>query len=182
MKSILFIVGSLRKKSFNLELARMAEKELEGKAQVSYLDYSKVPFVNQDLEFPALPAVTALRQAVEHADGVWLFTPEYNYSYPGHVKNLLDWLSRPVDPNHRSAPTVLAGKKFAIAGAGGKNKTATCRKLLTALRTGLGAQVMTQCQTGIGLNIEAWTENRMILTDEQKAQLRQQAEAFLQFI
>ena len=39
MKNILFIVGSLRKESFNHQLAEEAEKMLAGKANVSYLDY-----------------------------------------------------------------------------------------------------------------------------------------------
>lgn len=41
---------------------------------------------------------------------------------------------------------------------------------------------MTEGQTGIALNTEAWTEGRMILTEEQKAQLAKQAELFLEFI
>ena len=38
MKNILFIVGSLRKGSFNHQLAEEAEKMLAGKANVSYLE------------------------------------------------------------------------------------------------------------------------------------------------
>lgn len=77
---------------------------------------------------------------------------------------------------------MLAGKKFTLTGAGGKGATAGCRKLLTTLLTVLKANVMTEGQTGIALNIEAWTEGRMILTEEQKAQLAKQAEIFLAFL
>jgi hypothetical protein len=49
------------------------------------------------------------------------------------------------------------------------------------LLTLLKADVMEQ-QTGIVLNLEAWTEGRMILTEEQIASLKAQAEAFLKFI
>lgn len=182
MKKILFIIGSLRKQSFNRELSEMVRDMLKGRAEVTELDYSQVPFINQDDEYPAPQAVAEARKAVAEADGVWIFTPEYNYSYPGRVKNLIDWLSRPVDPADRNAPTVLAGKKFTLTGAGGKGATAGCRKLLTTLLTVLKANVMTEGQTGIALNIEAWTEGRMILTEEQKAQLAQQAEIFLAFV
>lgn len=182
MKKILFIIGSLRKQSFNRELSVMVKGMLQGKAEVTELDYSQVPFINQDEEYPAPQAVADARKAVAEADGVWIFSPEYNYSYPGHVKNLIDWLSRPVDPADRNAPTVLAGKKFTLTGAGGKAATAGCRKLLTTLLTVLKADVMTEGQTGIALNLEAWTEGRMILTEEQKAQLTKQAELFLEFI
>ena len=182
MKKILFIIGSLRKQSFNREISEMVKDLLKGKAEVTELDYSQVPFINQDDEYPAPQAVADARKAVAEADGVWIFSPEYNYSYPGHVKNLIDWLSRPVDPADRNAPTVLAGKKFTLTGAGGKAATAGCRKLLTTLLTVLKADVMTEGQTGIVLKLEAWTEGRMILTEEQKAQLAKQAELFLEFI
>lgn len=182
MKKILFIIGSLRKQSFNRELSEMVKGMLQGKAEVTELDYSQVPFINQDEEYPAPQAVADARKAVAEADGVWIFSPEYNYSYPGHVKNLIDWLSRPVDPADRTAPTVLAGKKFTLTGAGGKAATAGCRKLLTTLLTVLKADVMTEGQTGIALNLEAWTEGRMILSEEQKAQLAKQAELFLEFL
>lgn len=182
MKKILFVIGSLRRQSFNRELSETVKSMLQSKAEVTELDYFQVPFINQDDEYPAPQAVTDARKAVAEADGVWIFSPEYNYSYPGHVKNLIDWLSRPVDPADRNAPTVLAGKKFTLTGAGGKAATARCRKLLTTLLTVLKADVMTEEQTGIALNTEAWTEGRMILTEEQKAQLAKQAELFLEFI
>lgn len=182
MKKILFVIGSLRKQSFNRELSETVKSMLQSKAKVTELDYFQVPFINQDDEYPAPQAVTDARKTVAEADGVWIFSPEYNYSYPGHVKNLIDWLSRPVDPADRNAPTVLAGKKFTLTGAGGKAATAGCRKLLTTLLTVLKADVMTEGQTGIALNTEAWTESRMILTEEQKSQLAKQAELFLEFI
>nr|WP_100207425.1 NAD(P)H-dependent oxidoreductase [Streptococcus sobrinus] len=65
MKNILFIVGSLREGSFNGQMAKQAEQVLAGKANVSYLDWGQVPIMNQDLETPVLPAVQAVRDAVE---------------------------------------------------------------------------------------------------------------------
>ena len=56
--------------------------------------------------------------------------------------------------------------------------TAKCREKLTELLTFLKADVV-EPQTGIALNVEAWTEGRMILSDEQKAALKNQVEAFL---
>ena len=96
-KKVLFIVGSLRESSFNHQMALEAEKALAGKAEVSYLDYSAIPLFSQDLEVPTLPAVAAAREAVQAADAIWIFSPVYNFSIPGTVKNLLDWLSRAID-------------------------------------------------------------------------------------
>lgn len=96
-KKVLFIVGSLRQGSFNHQMALEAEKALAGKAEVSYLDYSALPLFSQDLEVPTHPAVAAAREAVLVADAIWIFSPVYNFSIPGTVKNLLDWLSRALD-------------------------------------------------------------------------------------
>ena len=46
MKKVLMIVGSLRKESFNLQLAKLAEEMLKGEAEVSYLHYADLPFMN----------------------------------------------------------------------------------------------------------------------------------------
>ena len=173
MKKILFIVGSLREGSFNRQLAREAEQMIGARAEVTYLDYTDVPLMNQDIEFPEPEAVRRLRASVKEADGIWVFTPEYNFSYPGHVKNLFDWLSRPLVAGDYEIPTVING--------GGKMATAKCREKLTELLTFIKADVMEQ-QTGIVLNLEAWTEGRMILSDEQKKALKDQVEAFLKFV
>lgn len=178
MKKILFIVGSLREGSFNRQLAREAEQMIGARAKVTYLDYMDVPLMNQDIEFPEPEAVARLRAAVKEADALWVFTPEYNFSYPGHVKNLFDWLSRPVASGDFVTPTVINGKKVALSGAGGKMATAKCREKLTELLTFIKAEVM-EPQTGIVLNAEAWTEGRMILSDEQRQALKSQVEAFL---
>lgn len=182
MKKILFIVGSQRKESFNLNLAKKAESLLEGKAEVSYLDYKDVPFLNQDEEYPTPGSVASVRKAVESADGVWIFTPEYNHSYPGVLKNVIDWLSRPAVAYDFETPTVIRGKKVAVSGAGGNAATAAARLKLAELLTFIGAEVMDTPQTGVVLNNEAWTEGRMILSDGDIKALEAEAEALLAFI
>ena len=184
MKKILFIVGSLRQESFNKKLAEEVEQMLSGRATVEYLDYSDVPLMNQDIEFPAPEAVTRVRENVAEADALWIFSPEYNYSYPGHLKNLIDWLSRPLVAGDRQTPLDINGKKVALSGAGGAAATAKCREKLTELLTlpFIRANVMTEPQTGIQLNKEAWTEGRLILTDDQQENLREQVDAFMAYI
>lgn len=178
MKNVLFIVGSLREKSFNRQLAKRAEAILEGKAEVRYLDYTALPWMNQDREFPAPAAVAQVREEITAADGLWIFSPEYNFSYPGHVKNLLDWLSRPIKPMDYATPTCINGKKVAVSGAGGKAATANCRQKLTELLTFIKADVL-NIQTGIALQPECWTTDELLLNDEDEKNLEAQAEAFL---
>ena len=83
MKKVLMIVGSLRKESFNLQLAKLAEEMLKDKVQVSIRYYADLPFMNQDIEFPPPESVARVRQEVLAADGIWVFSPEYNYQIPG---------------------------------------------------------------------------------------------------
>lgn len=182
MKKILFIIGSTRVQSFNRQTAKYVEQFLSGKAEVSYLDFKNLPFVNQDDEFPVLDSVAKVRQEVMKADGLWVFSPEYNYSYPGYVKNLFDWLSRPNDPSDPQSATAIAGKKVTVCGTGGKFITKGMKEKLTELLGFIQADVMKEPMTGIRVDLEGWSTNVLTISDEDKAALRQQAEAFLKFI
>ena len=178
MKKILFIIGSLRAKSFNRQLANVAKEIIGNRAEVSELGYSDLPLLNQDIEQPEPEVVARIRKAVSEADALWIFTPEYNMSYPGDLKNLLDWMSRPVKPMDYGTPTCINGKRVAISGAGGKAATAHCRAKLTELLSFMKADVVTE-QTGIAVPAEAWATDILTLTDEQKAQLSAQTDALI---
>ena len=178
MKKILFVIGSLRAKSFNRQVANVAKEIIGNHAEVQELDYSDLPLLNQDIEQPELEVVARIRKAVSEADALWIFTPEYNMSYPGHLKNLLDWLSRPVKFMDYGTPTCINGKRVAISGAGGKAATADCREKLTELLTFMKADVLKE-QVGIAVPAEAWGTDVLVLTEEQKAQLKALAEELI---
>jgi len=178
MKKILFVIGSLRAKSFNRQVANEAKDIIGNRAEVSELDYSNLPLLNQDIEQPELEVVAHIRKAVGEADALWIFTPEYNFSYPGHLKNLLDWLSRPVIPMDYATPTCINGKRVAISGAGGKAATANCRAKLTELLAFIKADVLPE-QVGIAVPAESWSTDVLVLTDEQIAELKAQADKLI---
>lgn len=52
MKTILFIIGSLRAQSFNRQLAIKAREIIGARAKVKELNYSDLPLLNQDVEQP----------------------------------------------------------------------------------------------------------------------------------
>ena len=178
MKKILFVIGSLRVKSFNRQLANMAKETIGNRAEVVELDYSDLPLLNQDIEQPEPVAVARIRKTVSEADALWIFTPEYNFSYPGHLKNLLDWLSRPVIPMDYVTPTCINGKRVAISGSGGKATTANCRAKLAELLAFIKADVLSE-QVGVAVPAEAWSTDVLTLNDEQIAQLKKQADALI---
>lgn len=178
MKKILFIIGSLRAKSFNRQMAMVAKELIGKRAEVQELDYSDLLLLNQDIEQPEPKAVNRIRKAVAEADALWIFTPEYNMSYPGHLKNLLDWLSRPVKFMDYGTPTCINGKRVAISGAGGKAATATCRAKLTELLTFMKADVLPE-QVGVAVPAEAWSTDVLVLTEEQKEELQALADKLI---
>ena len=178
MKKILFIIGSLRAKSFNRQVANEAKNIIGNRAEVSELDYSDLPLLNQDIEQPEPAAVARIRKIVSEADAIWIFTPEYNLSYPGHLNNLFDWLSRPVIPMDYGTPTCINGKPVAISGAGGKAATASSRAKLAELLKLIKAEVIPE-QVGIAVPAEAWGTDVLILTDEQKAELKALADKLI---
>lgn len=105
------IVGSLRKESFNLKLAKAIEKLGGDKFEAQFLQISDLPLYNQDLEnnFPA--EATRFKNEIKNSDAVLFVTPEYNRSIPAPLKNAIDWASRPYGKNS------FAGKPAAICGA-----------------------------------------------------------------
>ena len=181
-KQIVMIVGSLRKQSFNLQLAQKAAELMAEKAQVSFLEYADLPFMNQDIEFPTPEPVTRVRNIILSADGIWIMTPEYNSSYPGVLKNLLDWLSRPLVNGDLSKGTALSGKKVTVSGAGGRSAAAGARQKLGELLTAMRMKPFLETETGISLNGEAYRSNVLTLSEEESETLRTQAEAFLSFL
>ena len=51
--------------------------------------------MNQDEENNYPENVKNFKKQVKESDGVLIVTPEYNYSVPGYLKNVLDVASRP---------------------------------------------------------------------------------------
>lgn len=181
--NILLINGSLRKNSFNKILAEDAMSALGKAANVALLDYTDVPFYCADDEYPAPAAIKAVREKAAWADAFWFFTPEYNGMIPGVLKNLLDWLSRPVEAGTPRTNTPLFGKPAAISGAGGGRATKMAREQLSTLLKFLGMAVCPD-QTGIALPPASFASDTI---DEETlkticAKIDEQASAFVSFI
>jgi len=179
MKKVLMTVGSLRKNSINLQLAKQVEEMLAGKAEVSYLNYADLPFINQDIEFPAPESVARVRQAVQEADGIWIFSPEYNYQIPGVLKNLLDWLSRPLAPNDWERGSAVRGKVVTVSSVAGKSAGAGVRKNLSSLLEVMSMKLVAGMGTGISLDADAFRTNQLNLSKENGKALKEQVELFL---
>lgn len=113
MTKILALSGSLRKDSFNTQLARVAAKVAPSGVHIETATLHGIPLYDADLESSSgIPeAVLALKERILANDGLLLVTPEYNNGIPGVMKNGIDWLSR------ANAKEIFAQRAVAIIGA-----------------------------------------------------------------
>ena len=139
MTRILGISGSLRRDSHNTNLLRAAAEAAGPDVELELFEGLKgvPPYDEDDDVHPRPESVARLNAAIAKADAVLFATPEYNASIPGHLKNAIDWISRPVATN------VLRNKPVAVIGAstgafGAVWAQAELRKVLAAL----GARVL----------------------------------------
>jgi chromate reductase len=108
---IALVVGSLRRDSFNRQLAKavaaLAPRELSFKD----IRIDDLPLYNQDDDSNPAEQVKRLKGEITASQGVLFVTPEYNRSIPGVLKNALDHASRPY------GQSVWAGKPAGVMGA-----------------------------------------------------------------
>ncbi|WP_040208867.1 NADPH-dependent FMN reductase [Neobacillus jeddahensis] len=129
------IVGSLRKGSYNRQLAATIQERFGSEFDLEILDLGLLPHYDQDEENNPPESVSDFKKKVKEADGVLIITPEYNWSIPGVLKNALDWLSR-VDK-------VLIGKPVMTAGAAtGPMGTIRAQLHLRQILTGLQVKLL----------------------------------------
>lgn len=92
---IAVVVGSLRRESFNRQLAMAAAKLAPAEFSFKTLRIDDLPLFNQDDEMNPAEPVKRLKKEIRAAQGVMFVTAEYNRSMPGVLKNAIDQASRP---------------------------------------------------------------------------------------
>ncbi len=116
---VLGVSGSLRRGSHNRQLLRAAAKLLPpGTEFVEFDGLKAIPPFDEDDEAISNTGLQAWRSAIERADAILFATPEYNSSVPGHLKNAIDWASRPIsDTPLRNKPVAVIGASTGMFGA-----------------------------------------------------------------
>ncbi|SMB79951.1 NAD(P)H-dependent FMN reductase [Desulfonispora thiosulfatigenes DSM 11270] len=177
---IVAVVGSLRKESYNRQLALAAKEIIGDRADFELLEYQDVPLMNQDIEYPAPEAVKRVRNEVKSADGIWFFIPEYNHFFSGVLKNLIDWLSRPISDQERQ---VLAGKPAAISGISPSMiGTSIAQDHLVTLISLLNMDVMNVPRLTIPNVMQQLDSDNKLTLKESYPYLEKQVNSFLSFI
>jgi chromate reductase len=168
---VLALSGSLREGSYNTLLLGAAERLLPGDVELEQYptrQLAAVPPYDADLEAEGQPgSVVDLKEAIAAADAIVIATPEYNSSIPGQLKNVLDWVSRPIRENP------LRGKPVAVVGAstsayGAIWAQAELRKVLGVL----GARVV-DAEVAIAHAAERFDERGELLDSQALEQLAQ---------
>lgn len=165
MTLVLGLCGSLRRASYNRLLLEVAAGMLPGGARLEVHEgIEAVPSYNEDLASTPR-SVAELREAIAAADAVLVATPEYNSSMPGHLKNALDWASRPFPANAlRAKPVAVIGASTGLFGAVWAQ--AEVRKVLTTI----GA-VVVDADLPVGLAHEAFTASGALADDDNRRAL-----------
>ncbi|MGE0799295.1 MAG: NADPH-dependent FMN reductase [Lautropia sp.] len=179
MLKLVTLCGSIRKDSFNAALVRalpgLAPGDLEFVEGTSVAD---VPIYDGDLErVSGMPAaITALANTIREADGVVIVSPEYNYSIPGGLKNMLDWLSRVPTPPMMNKPVLI--QSVSGGGLGGARMQHHLRQVLVAL----GARVFAKPEVMIGPASQRFDDGGNLTDRQTREVLRTQIEAFGDFV
>ncbi len=97
--SVAVIVGSLRQESFTRKIAEAAIARSPQAMKCRIVEIGSLPHFNEDLESEQPAEWGSFRAEIEKSDAALFFTPEYNRSFPGHLKNAIDVASRPEGSN-----------------------------------------------------------------------------------
>ncbi|QWT85517.1 NAD(P)H-dependent oxidoreductase [Chryseobacterium sp. PCH239] len=91
-KKILVIIGSASANSSNQKLLEQVLRNISTTDFQMYTDLSVLPHFDTALTDDHTPEeVLKIREDIKNASGVIFSTPEYIFSIPGRVKNLLEW-------------------------------------------------------------------------------------------
>ena len=115
--TIAVVVGSLRKDSFNHQLATALEKLFPADFSLVPVRIDDLPLYSQDNDGQPPESVTRLKAGIAAAQGVLFMTPEYNRSVPGVLKNAIDHASRPYGQSAwNGKPAGVIGVSIGAAG------------------------------------------------------------------
>jgi chromate reductase len=171
---IVVMIGSLRKDSYHRKLFETYRSQIEADVEFYQIPTTDFPHYNSDLETPAV--ITEHSAQLDQSDAIIFFTPEYNYSIPGHLKNALDWLSR-----QKTLP--FGGKKAAIISATpGNVGGARMQYELRKVGVYLDLHFLNKPEIMIGKMHDKFNQNGQLIDDETLDFLHKHQQAFVNFI
>ncbi|WP_374028957.1 NADPH-dependent FMN reductase [Bdellovibrio bacteriovorus] len=164
---ILALVGGISKGSINKKLYRALKAMAPQGMEIEDFDIASLPFFTQDMENDPPDLVKKYKERIKESEAVLFVSPEYNRSFPGVLKNAIDWGSRPYGQNlwnHKPAGVIGAS----IGNIGTFGAQHHLRQVLAYLNMNVMGQP--ECY----LNVSKAFNDQGELTDENVKKLLQQ--------
>ncbi|MFC8303023.1 NADPH-dependent FMN reductase [Specibacter sp. NPDC057265] len=172
-----YFVGSLSTRSINRTLSKALIKLAPETLKFTEIPIRDLPLYNYDFDASFPPEGTALKQAIEAADGLLFISPEYNRSIPGALKNAIDWGSRPWGTNS------FARKPSAIIGASvGAIGTAVMQSSMRSVLSFLDAPQLNSPEAYIAFNADFYDADGNVSDESTAKFLRHYMSEFAAFV
>ena len=176
-RTIVTIVGSLRKESFSLKIANALAKLAPASLKLDVTTLESISFFNQDLEANPPADWLAFREKLQKSDGVIIVTPEYNRSIPGVLKNAIDIGSRPYGKSS------FNGKPVGFIGTSpGAHGGVSAVKHLQQIMPGIAGPIMPQPEAYVGMLGDAFDDKGQLTKEALQKVLQQYIDAFAAFV
>lgn len=132
-KKVLAICGSTKKNSSNHAILQFIAESFKEFIEVDFYDgVESLPHYNLDLDNENPPQIVAdLRKRIDCSNGVVICSPEYVFSLPGSLKNIIEW---------NVTTTVFSNKPVAIivASASGEKAFEALDLIMTTIESRIG--------------------------------------------
>jgi chromate reductase, NAD(P)H dehydrogenase (quinone) len=121
---IAILVGSLRKDSINLKVAKSLCAMAHERLDCDIVKIGDLPLYNQEYDGNSPPEYERFRDEIRAADGVLFVTPEYNRGVPGVLKNAIDVGSRPYGKSvwNQKPAAIVSASPGSIGGFGANHQ------------------------------------------------------------
>lgn len=172
-KKIAVLVGSLRKESFNRKLANEIIAMAPDTLEMELLEIGQLVHYNEDLDTNPPAEWVEFRKKIKEADGYLFFTPEYNRSISGVLKNAIDVASRPYGQNNWGGkPGAIVSSSISLLGGEAANH------VLRQPMVFVNVYMMQQPEAYIGNTMSLFGEDGKLLKDDTRTFLQNYLQAF----
>jgi chromate reductase len=174
---IAVLVGSLRKESYNLKMAKALLELAPASLALQLISIGELPLYNEDLEASLPEPWKVFREQIGSFDGLLFVTPEYNRSVPAVLKNAIDVGSRP------HGKSVWDGKPGAVVSVspgamGGFGANHHLRQSLVFINV----PAMPQPETYIGGAAKLFDEGGNLINESTKEFMKKFLDAFARWV
>jgi len=112
------ISGSLRKESYNTIVLKTLQKLVPTNIAIEHISIANVPMYNFNFHEKIFSeTIIKFRTAIKTANAFIIVILEYNYSIPGALKNIIDFLSKnPAKPFNKKAVGIISASPSLLGG------------------------------------------------------------------